>query len=60
MLVNQFTIIYAAHNGRRMENGASDPKEWTLKIKNANFPFNEYKIEHKSKYDGGYNDLKPS
>ena len=59
MLVNQFTIIYAAADLNYLERGSSDPKEWTLKIKNANFPFNEYQVKHKSKYDGGHYDLKP-
>ena len=45
MLVNQFTIIYAAADLNYLERGSSDPKEWTLKIKNANFPFNEYQVK---------------
>ena len=42
-----------------MDRGASDPKEWILKIKNAYYPYAEFEIPQKSKYYGGCYDRKP-
>lgn len=44
VLVSQFTMIYQALDAYRMDRGASDPKEWILKIKNAYYPYAEFEI----------------
>ena len=49
MLVSQYWITY-----RTYERGASDPINWTLKVKSAIFPYQEIEYKYKSQYTGTY------